>query len=384
VITDILPKYKILYFVNVDWFFISHRMPIALEMQRKGYEIHVACTLTTQHDFLVKKGFIVHSVPIERSQSGIVSSIKILFKICYLFRFLKPDLLHLVTIQPVVLGGIAARLCRVPAVVAAISGLGFIFISKGLFAKIRRILIGMLYRIALNHSNIRIIFQNHSDKKTIMSVAKISEQNTILIPGSGINLNDFEDTIYAPSNDTPIILMASRLLKDKGVIEFIEAAQIAHINKINCRFVLVGMLDQDNPSALKLEEIKLWTNKKIIEYWGHQSNIIDVLRESMIVALPSYREGMPKILLEAAAAGRAVITTNVPGCKDAILENVTGLLVPPRDSRALYDAIIHLLNNREKCISMGLAGKKLAKDCFDIKIVITAHEVLYKKLLLAT
>ena len=201
-----------------------------------------------------------------------------------------------------------------------------------------------------------------------------------LINGSGVALDKFK--FFPCKTQIPNIMMASRLLIDKGVIEFLEAAKILSKKNIKANFILVGEPDLDNPSSITQAQIVEWESEGIIDFWGHRDNMHEVLPLASIVVLPSYREGFPKILIEAAACGRAVITTDVPGCRDAIYNEVTGLLVPMKDSHALADAIEKLVSNMKYCQKMGQEGRSMAEVKFDEKKVIKQHLEIYNQLLL--
>ena len=372
-------KIKLLYFVNVDWFFISHRLDIALKALDKGYEVHIVTTLTKHKKELEDYGFKVHSVNISRGSGNIFSSIKVFLKFFLLLKKERPDLLHLVTIKPVLLGGIAARLANIQRVVSSISGMGYLYTNYGLINSLYRKGVSVLYRYALGHSHLEVIFQNPSDLELVSSFSKIDKKRTHLIKGSGVNLVNFS---FSPLPEgRPIVLLASRMLIDKGVREFVQAARILRLNKTKARFVLVGEPDIENNASLSIEEIREWEKNKDIEYWGHSNNMSQTLKQSSIVVLPSYREGMPKVLLEAAAIGRPVVTTDVPGCRDSITEGITGILVPLRSVKELAKAIKDLLIDRELCINMGAQGRKLAEENFDITLVVKQHINIYEGLL---
>jgi len=373
---------KILYVVNVDWFFISHRLPIATQAVSKGFEVHVACRITSHGDLLKSHGLHVHPLEIPRSKISPISFIRTFIEMCNLFKLIKPDLVHLITIKPVLLGGIASRYCKVPAVVSAISGLGYIYISSGIYAKIRRFFTSFLYKAALSHKNMTVIFQNSNDLQEVTNISGLLKENTLMIKGSGVVISNFSNYLYEQEHKkNPIILMASRILADKGVYEFIQSAKIVKKNFSNSRFILAGMLDEENPTGISSREIHSFVENGLIEYFGHVSDIAQLLQKSYLVVLPSYREGMPKILLEAAAAGRAVITTNVPGCRDSIIHNETGLLVEPKNHKSLSNAILFLLESPDKTQEMGLAGRKLAEKNFNVDKVIKQHLNCYKDLL---
>ena len=333
-----MTSYEIFTFVvNVDWFFISHRLPIALKAKQLGYNVHIATTLTGHKKKLEDHGLIVHELNISRGSSNIFSALSILLKLILLFKQLKPDLVHCVTIKPVIIGGIACHFTNLKGVVFSISGLGYVFIKEGIVNSIRKRIVSFFYKISLNHKNMKVIFQNNSDKEIISQIAGLNDEEAVLIKGSGVDLKyfSFSDSF----SETPLVLLASRMLKDKGIQEFVEAAAIVKKESGNIKFVLVGSPDPENNASITLKEILQWEESGIIEYWGQRDDMMEIISQSSIVVLPSYREGMPKILLEAAAVGRPVITTDVPGCRDAIIPNKTGLLVPMKDPLTLAEKL---------------------------------------------
>jgi glycosyltransferase involved in cell wall biosynthesis len=373
-------KPRLLFVVNVDWFFLSHRLPIALEASRSGYEVHLATAITDKLDILKNHDLVVHPLALDRSGMNLVSALRTFVQIWQLFRFVKPNLVHLVTIKPVVLGGLAARLARVPAVVVAISGLGFVFVAQGWLATLRRWLVGGLYRVVFGHSNLKVIFQNQDDQFQVTKLTGLPTQSMVLIRGSGVDLEQYR-YMPLPDDRLPVVMLAGRLLVDKGVREFVQAAKILKNAGVMARFVLVGTLDPDNPSSLSEHELMHWADEGVVELWGQRPDMYQALAESQIVVLPSYREGLPKILIEAAACGRVVVTTDVPGCRDAILPGITGFLVPVCDDQALAENILQLLENRVLCESMGKAGRVFAERVFDVRQVVEKHLQIYNELL---
>jgi glycosyltransferase involved in cell wall biosynthesis len=375
---------KLLFVVNVDWFFLSHRLPIALAAQKQGFEIHIATSVTTRLPELMQYGFSVHELKLDRSSAGIIAAIRTLVSIWKVFKSIKPDLVHLITIKPVLLGGIAARMAGISSVVVAISGLGFVFVDKGVMSRVRLLLVAWIYRIALSHHNLKVIFQNDEDKSRLTGITFLSEAKTTMIRGSGVDLIEFAPQ---PTNHNErIVLLAARLLLDKGVSEFVEAARILRplysCSNTAVRFVLVGEPDTANPTSVTPAQLKAWVHEGAIENWGHRKNMPDVLSAASIVTLPSYYgEGLPKVLIEAAACGRAVVTTDHPGCRDAIEPGLSGFLVPVRNAQALAKAIKYLLDNPVKCESMGLAGRDLAERVFDVKQVVASHLQIYEELI---
>ena len=372
---------KILFIVNVDWFFVSHRLPIALEAIRQGYEVHIVTTVTDKLDLLEKSGLIVHNLSLHRSRSGI-SIFSEFWALLSIIKDITPDIVHLVTIKPVLLGGIASRLASVPAVVSAISGLGFTFHGKGFIFSLRRKLISLFYYLSLGHMNQKIIFQNNDDKLKLSQIGKNINNRSVLIQGSGVDLSLY--SVVENNFNSPVIMMAARLLSSKGVREFVQASKIVRTNNKNVRFVLVGDTDPLNPESIKKSEISQWKEDGLVEIWGYRSDMSNVIPKANVIVLPSYYgEGLPKVLIEAAACGRVVITTDHPGCRDAITRK-TGVLIPIKDSEALADAILDLLQNPQKAIKMGEAGRALAEQKYAIEKVCEKHITIYKDLLTKT
>ncbi len=374
-------KPRLLFVVNVDWFFVSHRLPIALEAKRQGYEVHIAASITNQRTELESIGLVVHPLALDRSSTGLLSQLRLMLQLYKLFREVRPDVVHLVTIKPVLLGGLMARLCGVPGVVAAISGLGFVFVARGAKATMRRAAVSWLYRLALGHRNLKAIFQNQDDCTTLSRLARLPARKATLIRGSGVDLAKYPRT--PPPSGVPVVMLAARLLADKGVREFVAAARKTRERLATAtpvRFVLVGSIDPGNPASLAQDEVARWVEEGIVECWGHRTDMPEVLSSAHIVVLPSYREGLPKVLVEAAATGRAVVTTNVPGSRDAIDPGVTGLLVPAKDAAALASAIESLLLDPARCAAMGQAGRTLAESAFDQRQVVERHMDIYRQL----
>ena len=375
-----MEKKKLLFVVNVDWFFVSHRLPIAIEAIKQGYEVHIASAITDKLELLEDTGLTVHPLNLSRSSKGVFSVFSEFREIYSVIRDVNPNLVHLISIKPVLLGGIAARLNRIPAVVSAVSGLGFIFIRKGLISKFFRYLVSIMYRLCFGHKNQCIIFQNLDDQLKLTKLTKISENKTALIHGSGVDLSIFNYST-ASVTDKPVVMLASRLLEDKGVREFMQAAKLVKKSFKSVRFVLVGEPDYKYPLSIQHEELEQWKKDGIVEIWGYRSDMNIVLSMANIFVLPSYREGFSKVLSEASAIGRVIITTNVPGCRDVVEDGVTGILIPERNTEILASKISYLIDNPFLCEEMGRAGRKKAEKMFDVKQVISQHMAIYKKLL---
>lgn len=370
---------KLLFVVNVDWFFVSHRLPIALEAINQGYDVHLATTITNCEKELTKSGIKVHSLPLVRGKASVFAEIKTFVMLLFLFFRLKPDLVHLVTIKPVLYGGIAARLTRIKAVVAAVSGFGFVFLATDGLARLRKSIVRYLYRIAFSKENIGVIVQNLDDRDELIKISKIHPSKVFLIKGSGVDLSKYR---VSPLNlDSKTVVMAARLLADKGVREYVCAARILRERGRSYRFLLAGDLDPSNPSAISCEELSSWIKVGVVDYVGYSTDIATLFFNSTLVVLPSYREGLPKVLVEAAASGRAIVTTFAPGCRDVVIPDVTGMIVPVGDAEKLAEAIDTILSNDSLCASMGVAGRIFAEMEFDIRMVVKNHLYIYEHLL---
>lgn len=370
---------RLLFLVNNPAFFLSHRLPVALAAKKAGYEVHVATMDGPSVPVIREHGFIHHAVPMSRSGRNPLEELRSLTAFWRLFRRLKPDLVHAVTIKPVLYGGIAARLAGVPAYVAAVSGLGFIFMrQKGGFDPLR-LAASVLYRFALSHRNSRVIFQNPSDRAELRRIGAVQAGQAVMVRGSGVDLSVYA-AVPEPQG-APVAVMVSRLLTDKGVREFVEAARMTAGHVSGLRWVLVGAPDLGNPASISDEEFRQWQEENVVICMGERTDIAELYQNAHIAVLPSYREGLPRSLVEAAACGRAVVTTDVPGCRDVIEPGVTGLLVPARDASALAVTVLELAGDAPRRQAMGAAGRRLAEQEFGIDQVVDAHLAVYKQLL---
>lgn len=262
--------------------------------------------------------------------------------------------------------------------VAAISGLGTIFIDRKWDRFWMRLGIEWLYRVALGHSNAKVIFQNPDDRAALIGMSAVRKEKTALIRGSGVSLATYH--IRPEPEGVPVVTFAARLLEDKGVREFVEAARMLKERGVIARFWLAGSPDPGNLTSVSEDHLSRWSKEGVVEVLGHQSDIPDLFANSNIVVLPSYREGLPKTLIEAAACGRAVVTTDVPGCRDAIEPETTGLLVSARDAENLADAIQTLIEDPDRRKQMGASGRALAEREFAIEKVVDAHLEIYYEL----
>ncbi|EOZ5531036.1 glycosyltransferase family 4 protein [Vibrio metschnikovii] len=373
---------KLLFIVNVDWFFVSHRLPIAQKALKQGYKVTLACYFTEHKQDLIDMGFNVVDLPFTRSGGSIGNDLKTIKAIRDLVIQQQPSIIHAVTIKPVLYTGLALKNIKkdVPFV-AAISGLGYVFTANTLRAKVTKLIASVFYKISLSQKYKTVIFQNTYDEAILTEVAKLKLVDKTLIKGSGADLSVYN---YLPesTDDTVKIVMACRLLKEKGVYQYVDAAKIVKNRYPSAEFLLVGTPDLENPNSIKQTEIDKWVSEGSINYLGHSDNIPNVFSQSNIVCLPSfYGEGVPKVLIEAAACGRAIVTTDNPGCRDAVIEDETGLTVPIRDAKALAAAILKLIEQPELRISMGAKARVFAEKEFDVNSVVNRHLEIYNNLL---
>jgi len=372
---------KLIFLINDLNFFYTHRFQIAESAMKKKFEVLIAYGELggANIEIFNKKGLRTILIPIKRGSLNILSDIVSCYHIWCLFRQEKPDIVHLVTIKPYLYGGIIARITRVPSVVSAISGFGSLFIHNDLKSELIRVLLYPFYFLAFNHSNQIIIVQNQDDKNYLIDRKITISKKIKLIKGSGVKLENFR--VFKEKKGTPVICFAARLLADKGIFEFISAAKLLIESGVKAKFIIAGDLDLKNPRSLKYNSFEKLKKNKFIKYLGYFDNIPLLYSRSHIICLPSYREGLPKSLIEAAAASRAVVTTDVTGCRDAIIPNKTGLLVPIKNSQALADALQDLILNSKKRQDMGKAGRKLAEKYYSIDLIVNAHMKIYEKLL---
>lgn len=360
-------------------FFLLHRLPETLGALSEGYEVHVATPSGERSREIRALDFTHHDLILSRSGRNPLFELASLLAFYRLFRRVKPDLLYLMTIKPVLYGGIAARLAGVKAVVAAVFGMGFLFTDNGIRTRALRALVSRLYHFALGQRNIRVVFQNPTDQALMTSLGAVAPGNTVLIKGSGVDLERF--VVAAEPKGKPIVLMAARLLYDKGVTEYVEAARELHRQGVDARFLLAGDRDDGNPSSISVRDLDAWKMNGVVELLGFRKDMPSLLSGVNVVVLPSYREGLPRVLEEAAACGRAIVTTDVPGCRDAIEPGITGLLVPVRDALALAQAIRQLVEDGALRRRMGAAGRQLAERCYSAESIVAAHLDLYRELL---
>lgn len=373
---------RLLYLVNIPRFFVTHRLPLAKAARAAGYDVHVATASGDQPniDLIHAEKFPFHPLPLSQHGMNPVQEIRTLLAIIHLFRDLRPDLVHMVTIKAVLYGGIAARFARVPAMVFAITGLGSLYTEGGLKVKLARTAANIAFRLALGHKNARLIFQNPDDRDLFVQNGLIPASRTQVIKGSGVDMDVFHPEPEA--DGVPVVLFAGRLLWKKGLGVFVEAAQRLKNAGVAARFVVVGYPEPSSPVAVPMSQLEAWAKDGLIEWWGKRDDMPAVFAASHIICLPSsYGEGVPKVLIEAAACGRAIVTTDTPGCREITRQGENGLLVPKDDPAALADAIRKLVEDAPLRQTMGTKGRAIAAGEFSETQVFSNIFALYYLLL---
>jgi len=380
---------RIAYVVNHVAFFVSHRLPLADGARQAGFDVRLLTGQAGSDEMertavlqLLAAG-VMHRRTVFRS-AGINPLIELmgLLQLLWFILWFKPDIVHCASPKGVLYGGLAARICRVQGLVLAISGMGYGYTAgtdRGVLRYLVRRVYGVLSGFAFNHPNVRVVVQNQDDHQAAIDKGLTLASTLYLIPGSGVDLPLFEGCTAA--NKSNMVLLPARMLKDKGVEEFVEAARRIKTVMPDWRFILAGAAGYDNPSSISNAQLQSWKTEGCVEWLGHVNDMIPLFRESAIVCLPSYREGMPKALLEAAAAGCAVVTTDVTGCRDAVQAGVTGDLVPMRNIDALADALLSLMKDETRRHVYGTNGQERARALFSVESVVSKTMKIYKELL---
>lgn len=372
-------KPKLLFFITEGWYFWSHRLPIARAARNAGFEVLVSTRVDKHKERIESEGFKLIPIGLERKSRNIFKEILSIFEIVKIYRKEKPDIVHHVAVKPVLYGSWAARIAGIPCVVNALAGLGFIFVAQGWKAKVLRRLVVFAYRSAFSAKNTIGIFQNPEDLKLFVDAKVVKNKKTALIRGSGVDTARF---IPLPEPEgIPIIVLASRMFWDKGVGEFMEAAKILKKGGIECRLILVGKPDPENPASISKETLHGWHSEGVVEWWGHQEDMPSIFSQTNIVVLPTtYGEGVPKVLIEAASCGRAIVATDVPGCREIVRHNENGFLVPSYDSKSLAAALKTLIQDSKLRARMGTRGREIVITEFSEEIVVRKTMEVYKKI----
>ena len=348
---------KIIYFISEDWVFLNHRFDLAKKIISSGFKLSLITKVSNYKKEIEEKKINVINLKTERGSLNIRKSFKDIYKIFKIYKKLKPDIVHHFGIRQIVHGNIAARLAGIKKSYNSITGLGSVFISGNIILKF---FILTVLKISLLFKKSYILVQNKHDFDFVKK--KLPNKNNILLPASGVDTNKFLQTKEPKGN--VIFLFASRIIKDKGIIELIEATKQLKSQKKKFELYIAGSPDFQNKSTISHVQLKTWESLGYIRYLGLVKDMKQLYKKVHVGILPSYREGLPKSLLEAASSGKPIITTDVPGCNEIVKNEFNGLIVPPKDSNELMKAMKKLILNKKLRISMGKKGRELIKKNF--------------------
>lgn len=370
---------KLFIVVNVDWFFLSHRLPVALAAQTAGWDVTIVTADTGKLHVIIENGLKAIDLPMNRSGMSIFEELKTLRFLYKLYKKEQPDVVHHVGMKTILWGTLAARFSKVHGIVNAISGLGGFFAddNNGLLSKI----MPKVLKFSHNRPNLLCIFQNDDDWGLYVKYGIIKHYQGRFIKGSGVDLNDYCYTPEPKEGKIKVIITA-RMIVEKGIFLLTEAAErLRSKYEEKAEFWLAGGLD-DHPGAITEQQLNDVCDGKYIQWLGYRTDVCDLLKQSHIVAFPSYyMEGLPKSLIEADAIGRPIITSNSVGCKETVVDGVNGFLIKPKDVDALTEKLDLLISNTELRQNMGRESRMYAEKYFDIEIVKERHLKIYNELI---
>lgn len=380
------PACQIVLTVNNAQDICLWRQVLVSSLWAAGWNVAVAAPPGPWVDRVAALGCRVVTYPLDRRGLNPFAEARSLAALVRLYRDLRPTVAHHFTIKPNLYGILAARLAGVPVVVATVTGLGFIWTDGGLKARVLRAVLGRVYRWVLQMAD-AVVYLNEEDRQTL------GGRRTVVIPGEGIDLREFSPEAVSAerqaalraelglAKDAPVVLMVGRMLWHKGVREFVEAARQVRQRFPSATFLLVGPSDAGNPARVPPAALRAWEAEGVVRYLGARTDVRDLMAIADIVVLPTYyREGLPRVLLEAAAMGKPLVATDVPGCREVVQPGENGFLVPPRDPVALAEAIVRLLADPALRAQFGLAGRRLAEERFSDRIVVAQVLNLYREL----
>lgn len=370
-----LNKKKIIFSSNASWYLWNFRRNLIRSFSNNNYSVITTSSRDGYTEQLEQEVSVIEIKYLNRSGTNPFRDLLLLAEYIKIYRRERPNLVFNFTIKPNIYSSLACRILGIPCI-SSVTGLGYSFLKKGWLQNLTI----FLYKLSLK-GNTFVVFQNSDDLELFISLNIIKKDNAVLIEGSGIDTARFFSTNDRQSMDEVLIfLLPARLLYDKGIREFVEAARTVRKTYSGSRFQLLGPLDPSNPSCIPIEEIKKWESEEIIEYLGKTNDVVPFLSRCDVVVLPSYREGLSKSLLEAMSMEKPIITTNIPGCRSLVTDTENGFLVPVKDVQRLADAMIRMIKIGEPSRQqMGTRGRTRVLDRFDEKIIIEKYYQLLKK-----
>lgn len=369
---------KLMFVVTEDWYFVSHRLELAIAARQAGYEVVVATRVGNHGKRITDAGIALRQIRFNRGGLNPLKELFTLVHLGLLYRREAPDIVHHVALKPVIYGSLVARIVGTACIVNALGGLGYVFSSIGWRASFLRWMVKPLLKTALRGKNTRLIVQNGDNWQTIVANGLADESSVSIIRGAGIDLDAYRPVV--PTADAPLVILPGRLLREKGVGEFVEAARRLQKRGIKARFALVGRPDPANPASVGQFEIDAWVSDGVVEFWGWQEDMPSVFAQAQVVCLPSYHEGLPKSLLEAAASGCAIVASDIPGCQEIVRPGMTGWLVPAHDAEALAQALQQAIEQPELRKQYGAAARALIATSFSMRRIASETIAIYDEL----
>lgn len=372
---------RIILFANTDWYLYNFRRSLALAAQSAWYDVLLLSPPGEYGPRFVDMGLRWQPLEMDRRSLNPLREIAVLWRLVRLFRREQPALVHGFTVKCVVYGALAARIARVPARVNAIAGMGYVFSSHDMKARLLRPLVKGVMKLALGGRNACLILQNPDDAALLEGAGLTDAAHVRLIRGSGVDCVRFVPGARRADSPRPVkVLLAARLLWDKGITEYVAAARALRGQGKPAAFLLAGMPDPGNPAAVPEADVRAWVQEGVLEWLGHVDDMAALFVTVDVVVLPSYCEGLPKSLIEAAACALPLVTCDAPGCREVVTDGIDGLLVPPRDADALTAAIARLVDDPALRARLGNAARAKALAEFDEKIVIEKTLAVYREL----
>jgi glycosyltransferase involved in cell wall biosynthesis len=370
---------KLLFLVTEDWYFCSHRLALGRAAVAAGYEVIAATRVTDHGDVIREAGIRVIPLPWRRRSTNVWNELRTFAALLRIYRRERPDLVHHVALKPVLYGSLVARLTGTRRVINAVAGFGYSFVAAGKRAALARRILRSSFKRLSNRRGTRIVVQNPDDERTLSETGTVRADRLVVIPGSGVDVERF--TPVGEPRGAVRVALVSRMLWSKGVGEFVESARILAERGVVFTADLVGDPDPENPQSIPEETLRRWQEEGVVVWRGHTDDVPSVWARSHVAVLPSYREGLPKTLLEAAACGRPIVATDVPGCREIVADAGNGILVPVRNESALALAIEKLVTDAELRREMGAAGRAIVVEKYSEDVVIERVLSLYRSMM---